>query len=137
MPIRCGHHGRDLVYHQSIGEVRDCARPSVPLNDEGRAWYALPAPDDEVSFYHLSRSEPGRPIQVRLLNGPGAGLLPATEAHRVIRAIAADPDAAATLYGMKARRCWHCHRPLRTKESRERGKGPDCAKKLAQKLGAA
>ncbi len=53
-----------------------------------------------------------------------------TTRTEVMERLAADPKAAAVLYGHETERCCLCHRKLTRKESREAGIGPVCAGKV-------
>lgn len=49
--------------------------------------------------------------------------------QRIIDKIATDPEAASIRYGLEIGACGRCGRTLTNDESRERGIGPECAKK--------
>lgn len=47
-----------------------------------------------------------------------------------VRVLVADPRRAARAYGIRARRCFRCHKPLSRPESIARAMGPRCARLL-------
>lgn len=94
--------------------------------------YALTT-GDTVTRYQIDRPENGKWAGWTFLsrvNGSHSERVRGTEAQRIIDAIAADPLAAATLYGKTTGRCGICSRELSNPESIERGIGPVCASRI-------
>jgi Family of unknown function (DUF6011) len=111
--------------------TRYAAWRSIPVFAGSRAYYALEM-DGVVHFFKVNRPK----------KGPHAGKTFVEEqasdnfhkmgwerTGRVLDLIAADPDTAGRLYGLKIEKCYRCHRTLTDTDSRERGIGPDCLKK--------
>lgn len=123
-------------------------------------YYAVPNPTapDEITLWRVTDddiqpSPPGARYAPQLLRRDvPAGLTKIERAqwiaawfetnqhawHRTVRAaIAADPNAAGTLYAKTAIRCRDCGRPLKDPKSKAAGRGPDCRAQLAQLIAEA
>jgi hypothetical protein len=102
--------------------------PSVP---DGH--YALEEPVDELNtirFYLVRHGKQGTRWEnytfVDRYSSDATFPVKGKEWMRVLTAIAADPLAAAQLYGHETKRCCICHRKLTRRLSRELGIGPVC-----------
>lgn len=96
-----------------------------------RAYYAL-WNTDHVDFYRVERPKTGKyagRTYVKRQASETFEKMGFEETGRVLDAIAADPATAGKRYGQQIGRCYRCHKTLTDKTSRERGLGPDCAKK--------
>lgn len=101
--------------------------------DDG--FYAVTAEAGHTSFYKVTAGRKPGVIFVDLLTGGGPnGTFDKTPVARnlrdaVLAKIAVDPEAAATRFGKESGRCCRCNRGLTDEASRERGIGPECAKR--------
>lgn len=87
---------------------------------------------NDISFYVVQRPERGQHTNQTLVWRRASDEripLGVKESVRVLRIIAADPQAASLLFGANLGVCGVCGRSLTTKESRDRGIGPKCAEK--------
>lgn len=121
---------------QSPRRERQGERPRVP---DGR--YALDrterladiSGDDAVLFFRVNTPEEGRWqgfTFVDRLVGENREKVRGRLAMAVLRAIAADPQAALYRYGRETGTCGQCGRNLTDDDSRALGIGPDCFERL-------
>lgn len=107
--------------------------PSAEVVPAGR--YAVYNEDqtvNDIAFYKVDRPTEGRwagRVFVKQIVGPEERRLSWANTKAILAKIAVDPAAASILYGQNTEHCGVCHTRLTRKESRERGIGPDCAKK--------
>lgn len=96
-----------------------------------RGYYAL-WNEDHVDFYRVERPKEGKwagRTYVKRQASDSFEKMGFEETGRVLDAIAADPQTAGKRYGQQIGRCYRCHRTLTDETSREKGIGPECAKK--------
>lgn len=111
--------------------ARYAAWRSIPVYAGGRAYYALEM-GGVVHFFKVSRPKKGPHAGKTFVEeqaGDAFHKMGWVRTGEVLDAIAADPDTAGRLYGLKIEKCYRCHKTLTDTDSRERGMGPDCAKK--------
>lgn len=105
---------------------------TIPVENDDYAHYALHVGSD-VKFYRVRRPSTGKyagRTYIDLEVSDETIRMPWKESASALDRIAADPMAAAVLYGQETKRCAICHRRLTQQESRERGIGPKCLAKV-------
>jgi Family of unknown function (DUF6011) len=114
--------------------------PNAPRVEPGR--YALREPTDTLNPIRFYKIDDGKDLRsrggqdwtgfqfVERYASDETFPIKGKDRYRVLEAIAADPLAAAQLYGQEARRCTVCNRKLTRRLSRELGIGPVCAVKV-------
>ncbi len=125
-PVRRTDEQREENRSRLIRDVRRVGS-GVP---EGR--YALrnqSTADNDISFYRVTKSPSGGTF-VAIFASDEERRLGMERTLQVLVRIAADIEAATTLYGLTSKRCGVCGHKLTTQESRERGIGPVCAKNM-------
>lgn len=156
--VKCGNrkahpeHDRDtgLGYHPDAAAVRACYAAThgwgievsppkpprvdwglIPVGERGLGFYALPSlTGGQARFFRVERAKDGRWAGKTFVKGLASErLVPVADWADVLNRIAADPEAAGRLYATLATRCTRCNRLLTDGVSRERGMGPDCARK--------
>lgn len=126
---------------KAAARARYAAWRTIPVGTGDYANYALER-DGSVGLYQIQRPSKGDhrgKTFVKRHSGDGLVKMGWVESGEVMDAIAADPMAAAVLYGRKSQRCAICHRRLtddKTKgpdglTSLQRGIGPKCAQKVS------
>lgn len=83
-----------------------------------------------IAFYRVRVRFPGAKPYVTQLSGDNQRPVSKVRRHDILVRIHRDPLKAMRLYGKEIGRCGACHRRLTDDESRLRGIGPDCAKRL-------
>lgn len=98
--------------------------------------YALPAEDGHYVFYKVDRPTEGKwagyVFVKQLLGSVGSWdeqRLSLQVSDSVLTRIAADPEEAARMFGIKAKACGMCASPLSNTQSRAAGYGETCAAK--------
>jgi hypothetical protein len=92
--------------------------------------YALVGKDGETVHFFEVVERGNRNWVNRLFGSPGdfrSERMSYQWMHAAATRIAADPKAAAILFGRETRTCGRCSSPLTNAESRARGLGPKCA----------
>jgi hypothetical protein len=131
--------GRQVVA-EAERTARFAAWGRIPVGNGDKANYALET-SEGVVLYQIQRPSTGKyqgKTYVKRHSGEGLVRIPREEAWQVMDRIAADPMAAAVLYGRTATRCAICHRKLTDDVNKgtdgltslQRGIGPKCAKRV-------
>lgn len=114
-------------------EIPKAEAEATPIPD-GR--YALPAEDGHFVFYKVDNPTEGRwagyTFISQLVGSVGdwdEQRLSREVSRSVQERIAADPEEAARMFGIKARACGYCGSPLSNIQSRAAGYGETCAHK--------
>lgn len=125
-------------YIDALIDVRDTCRrerraprPAQPQGGEVEAGrYALRGEDGVVRFYEVDKPTEGRWAGYTFVSQRASderhAVRDRAQRERILAAIAADPDAAATLFGVELGICYACGRSLTDEESRRLGIGPVC-----------
>ena len=131
----------------SVDHVRACYAQGATLAQLAPMHYAvqLGGPlGGKLMFFEVRQVEKGRwagrKFLNRLLGSPGdwrRERVAPNLAALAIEVIAADPAGCAKRYADEFTCCAACRAPLSDKASRDRGLGPDCAKKSGFTFGAA
>lgn len=128
----CEHCGRRIEPHEGVLGKSDHgswivthggACPTAFPFPEGR--YAAENAEGELRFYHAA--EDGA---LYVMASDNEHRVPHPAVAAIVEKIAADPLAAAKLYGIEFQRCGVCGRGL-TSDWRKVGIGPVCAEKMA------
>lgn len=135
-PLNKGQASRIITALQELprAERQKIAASSLwPNVMTGR--YAVEDPVDSVlKFYKVDRPEEGRWAGYVFLNVQASDeLYPIKDRDRkagIMAEIEKDPKAAMLRYGQEIGACGHCGRTLTNEESRARGIGPICARRM-------
>lgn len=139
---------------KSTGEITNAPRQAVPdekavdLSHVPSGSYAYQPPDGQAQFYKIDNlrltPNPNNPkwdgwifVKAQLSDEltkagsqrPNANTYTG-DRWRAMQAIAANPEAACSLYGHTLGRCGICGRTLTNEESRGKGIGPICAERF-------
>ena len=139
--VRAAQNAPAPVARPAVASVGNPDRPTYKqINDLSATiptgFYALPKRDDAKNAsqptYHfkIHKFRGGHRI-VMVTGGVGAFVeVPMKAAWQwvALQKIAADPKAAAQLFGRETGTCGRCSSPLTDVKSRERGLGPHCAR---------
>lgn len=118
------------VVSQAISELLEIKTP--PPVPDGR--YALPAEDGHYVFYRVNSPQDGKwagyTFVVQLIGSVGSWderRQSRAASKSILDRIAADPQEAARMFGLKAKACGMCGSPLSNVRSRAAGYGEICA----------
>lgn len=120
---------------QAEARARYARWSTIPVERDDYAHYALPSTTGgSPNLYRVRRPSRGQYagrtyVDLELGNG-STHKMPFHQSALVLDRIAADPVAAAVLYGQSTSRCSVCHRKLKATESVERGIGPVCLSRI-------
>ncbi len=114
-----------------------CARydawRTIPVYARDNGYYALTDSEGTVRFFKVSRPSRGKYAGrtfIKIQASDDFHDMPWHTGAAYLDQIAKDPETAGILYGQEIQKCFMCHRTLTDADSRARGFGPDCAKKV-------
>lgn len=131
-PTRPGHEASDAIARakRTVDSLKPApvARPAAVPSGH----YALLV-EGVVKFYKVNTPTEGKWAGYTFVDAQASDdfyKVGREASARILAEIAADPQAAMTLYGRSVGKCGHCHRTLTDETSRANGIGPICNRKM-------